>query len=308
MGGLDNSYDKDTDGKSDNVASIVRNKFVEDVLDDVLPKPEFKNDSKGDGKHSANGLDQSVDTAVSALAFVPNGKYDTDSGLFKTAMKYAGDDAKETADMFLDGVGTIEKNGSRIEMDRDKTLKFDINQNVVDGMVSVKSLNLGSTGFDLERNGDVTEMKNIDGVSVSLKAGGKNMDVDVKKLTLSHDDKGNPVLTAQIENPLPDATRKIFGLNDTISIPVSLGADGQSPTMKPSQVIDSVASAAPDRSILGLPTASDVIGTAADASRYVEDHPEYVRAGKKAVDRGADAVKTIAKYTPNPLEVPSLFG
>jgi hypothetical protein len=231
----------------------------------------------------SNTLTKNVESALQIIGGLPSGSYPLDGYVFKGAMYLASDEIKSNANFFLKGVDAIDKNGSRIEMARKGEVNVDINQDVAGGLISVKSINIGSTGFDVVTDGDVSQLRNVKGLSINLSAAGEDMNIAVKELTLSKDGQGNPVLTASVENPLPWATRLVLGLSDTIDVPVSLGADGKSPTMKTSQVLSTVADLTPNFPLpLGFVTPANMVRAAAYAAEFVEDHPSVANTAVKA--------------------------
>jgi hypothetical protein len=93
---------------------------------------ETRAKTTSDVKQPSGGqvLTKNVEGALAVVGALPDGKYDLNGYLFKGAMSLAGDEVKNNASAFLKGVDSINKTGSRIEMDRKGELKFDINQDV----------------------------------------------------------------------------------------------------------------------------------------------------------------------------------
>lgn len=127
----------------------------------------------------------------------------------------------------LRGVTSVSKEGNQIELHRDQPTEIKYNEPLIDGAVSIDSLNMGSTSFNLDLSAQPQRIDNIKGLSLTVSAFGNSVAVPIEGASVAQDLAGNSVVTGYMENPLPAPARNIFAMTPTIPISLTLTKQGQ---------------------------------------------------------------------------------
>jgi hypothetical protein len=220
-----------------------------------------------------NAITTDIDKALTVFAKLPKDIELRSNDFPKIAEALTGEKLGPQVEGLLKGVTSIEKHDNHIELKRDTTAKLELNQNI-GASATVKSLDVGSVSFDISTDKGNVEISNLKGISVSMSALGIDKSVDIKSVAMTKDKDGNPVLSAEVENPFPKAAQIMLDLPPTIPVSVTIGPDGK-PFVKASQALDTAASST-GYSLPGLLLGGS-LREAQMVSKLAEDHPEALK-------------------------------
>jgi len=289
------------------------------LLESALGLPPELTDKREDGK---SNFTNDLDKVLSVYGLLPD-KLDVDPQTFMPMVEWlSGKKLGDQAQTLLSGVTRIAKNGDHLDIERDGDSKIELNEKILGGAVTIKSLNMGSMSFDVSASKDNPQLHNIKGMSIKLNMAGIDRSVDIEDVEISKDKDGNAVLRATIENPFPAAARFLLGLSSEIPITLRLGPDGKPLPMSTTEALLTAAGAT-DYSLPGLILGTG-LETAAAAAHFSEEHPTATRVAKVAVlgpagswaldtaiehkDIVKEAAKATIKYSPAGLAYDLLFG
>lgn len=160
------------------------------------------------------GTSQSPEVA-DLLRTLPENQEISAQRLLQTA---ANSPLKQALVPLLFNAETLQRVGSRIQIERKTSNQISLNRNILEGDISADRMNVGKNiAFDIAAKGNGIE--NIDGVSISVSAFGRGKEVFVLKLNSDSQNTGDTV-TAQISNPMPPAMREILSMPDRLTFPM----------------------------------------------------------------------------------------
>lgn len=166
-----------------------------------------------------------VDQIVKLLQSSPG-----DFELNQTQLSFVLDQAGMAKDpqlaTILSGVTKVIKHGDHIELQRDSVTHIPLNQDIVKGLVSIKSVDLDSLKFDINLKSDPNQVSNITGLDLTFSAFGNEHSVGIEEAKLSHDQAGNTVIAGMVENPIPTAARNVLDIGDRIPVTIKLTKNG----------------------------------------------------------------------------------
>lgn len=217
--------------------------------------------------------ENSIDRILSIIQKLPNNFV-----LPKIAIDYALNEAQATNDpqvrLFLNGVNQITKNGNHFELKRNEVSHIQLNQDVIKGLVSIKTLDLSSLNFNLESNNNNTKrLTHITGLNLTFNAFGHDQTVGIEEAHIAHDNGGNTLITGMVENPVAPAARTVLDIGDRIPVSIKITPDGHVVPPRASSVIQA-ASQTTGKSLPGL-VMRDELGDAADVAKFVERYPAW---------------------------------
>jgi len=212
-------------------------------------------------------FEQYLQTGLHVLKTLPDGFELDPRALLSGYESLSGQTLSGTAGELLDGVTNISKHGDRIEFSRNRDATIAVNKELLGGALKIKSLNLGSTGFDLTRDSGVLRLSNLTGFSLTTEIAGMERTIAIKDLALRKGDNGELLLDTEVENPVPFYVGWFHGLPRRIPISLELNPDGEVEGMKISDALNTSAE------MVGWPG----LKVAAGAAEIVEKHPELAR-------------------------------
>lgn len=224
-----------------------------------------------------NDTDQSqtnkVDQIVKLLQSLP-GDFELTQSQLSFVLNQAGMDKDPQLATILGGVTKVIKHGDHIELQRDTVTHIPLNQDIVKGLVSIKSVDLDSIKFDIDLKSDPKHVSNISGLDLTFSAFGNEQSVGIEEAKLSHDQAGNTVIAGMVENPIPLAARGILDIGDRIPVTIKLTKNGDFIAPLASTVIQSAADTT-GGSLPGL-VLHDELSDAAEVARFAEKYPQWM--------------------------------
>jgi len=170
-------------------------------------------------------------------------------------------------------ITSIKQDGKNVSITRDRVQSLPLTNEFLNGNVKLNSLDMArEVKFEIDPK--TRTAANITGVTLNLTLLGENYGMDVTKVRLGHDAKGQKTLFTEMKNPLPEPGQRIVGMPPTFSVEIPVDGNGvlQSPQL--SKVFaDAASSTGP--SIAGLLT-SDALNEASKVALFVESNPKWV--------------------------------
>jgi polyhydroxybutyrate depolymerase len=250
-----------------NDAAIARpDSFAENRLNFLSVISESPAKSEQQFATSPTGTSQSPEVADLLLALPEHEKLSA-KALLQTA---ANSPMKQALSPFLFNAATVERQGSRIQIDRASGNHIPLNRNILEGDISADRLNVGkSVTFDIASDG--MGIENLAGVSLSVSAFGKGKEVPV--LQLRADEKSHDSVTAQIANPMPASLREILSMPDELSFPMR-AQNGKYMLPQASSIFYAVSESSGD-TLPGL-IFEDAFRNLGDISTFAEKNPKWI--------------------------------
>ncbi|CAN5244687.1 hypothetical protein BH10CYA1_BH10CYA1_09240 [soil metagenome] len=214
-----------------------------------------------------------VDQIVSLLESLP-GSFQLTKSQLSFVLTQAGMDRDPQLATILSGVTKVIKNDDHIELQRDATTHIPLNQEIIRGLVSIKSVDLDSITFDFDLKSDPKQVSNISGLDLTFSAFGNDRSVGVQEAKLSHDHAGNTVITGMVENPIPVAARSVLDIGDRIPVTIKLTKNGDFIAPLASDVIQAAADTT-GGSLPGL-VLHDELTDAAEVAQFAERYPKWM--------------------------------
>ncbi|MDZ4837982.1 MAG: PHB depolymerase family esterase [Candidatus Melainabacteria bacterium] len=167
---------------------------------------------------------------------------------------------------------TVTRDGSRIVINRDKTDSIKVGSEFLNGNLTVDTLDFSKdVGLEIDRN--TKTASNITGVALNLTIFGSPYTMDVTKVRLGTDAKGQKTLFTELKNPMPEPARRVAGMPPSFSVEIPVTADGFKAPVLSKVFADAASSTGP--SIAGLLT-SDGLTEASKVALFIESNPKWV--------------------------------
>ncbi len=218
---------------------------------------------------SKNKFDQIVDLIQS----LPD-SFELTKPQLSLVLAQAGMDKDPQLATILSGVNKVIKHGDHIELQRDSVTHIPLNQDIVKGLVSIKSVDLDSMKFDVDLKSDPKQVSNISGLDLTFSAFGNERSVAIQEAKLSHDQGGNTVVTGMVENPIPASARSLLDIGDKIPVTIKLTKNGDFIAPLASNVIQAAADTT-GGSLPGL-VLHDELTDAAEVAQFAEKYPKWM--------------------------------
>jgi polyhydroxybutyrate depolymerase len=233
------------------------------VKDSTATQPAASNDS-GTNK---------VDQIVSLFERLP-GSFELSKDQLTLVLKQAKLDQDPQIKAILSGVTKLVKNGNHLELQRDSATHIPLNEDIVKGLLSIKSVDLDSLKFDVNFKSEPKQVSNVSGLNLTFSAFGSDSSVAIQEAKLSHDQAGNTVITGMVENPIPAAARTVLDIGDRIPVTIKLTPHGDFVAPRASTVIQDAANTT-GTSLPGL-VLHDELTDAAEVAQFAEKYPKWM--------------------------------
>ncbi|MBS1957133.1 MAG: hypothetical protein JST89_23285 [Cyanobacteria bacterium SZAS-4] len=214
-----------------------------------------------------------VDQIVKLLQSLP-GDFELNQSQLSFVLSQAGMAKDPQLATILGGVTKVIKHNDHIELQRDSVTHIPLNQDIVKGLVSIKSVDLDSIKFDVNLKSDPKQVSNISGLDLTFSAFGNERSVGIQEAKLSHDQAGNTVVAGMVENPIPLAARNVLDIGEQIPVTIKLTKNGDFIAPLASTVIQSAADTT-GGSLPGL-VLHDELSDAAEVARFAEKYPKWM--------------------------------
>ncbi len=183
----------------------------------------------------ANGLQLDATLMLSEVKFLPDGSISPSSMIGKFE-RQSGVHLSDTVSQFLKSTTNVSKAKERIQIDMAAPQKIDINS--AGGPVTVHSLNVESTSFNLYAEKDRSSLTDIKGISFDVSALGRNMNIPVTELSQKVDNNGAPYYRVKATNPLGSLSRAAMFASHDIPVEVRIGDNGQPTILNQREIKD----------------------------------------------------------------------
>lgn len=241
-----------------------------------------QNDNSSAGKDSGNDSAQDdrdrsqvnkVDQIVKLLQSLP-GDFELSQSQLSFVLAQSGLDKDPQLATILGGVTKVIKHGDHIELQRDSVTHIPLNQDIVKGLVAIKSVDLDSMKFDVDLKSEPKQVSNISGLDLTFSAFGNDHSVGIQEAKLSHDQAGNTVIAGMVENPIPPAARSVLDIGDRIPVTIKLTKNGDFIAPLASTVIQAAADTT-GGSLPGLILHNELTD-AAEVAKFAERYPKWM--------------------------------
>lgn len=238
-----------------------------------------------------------VDTLVSLIESLPS-SLSLSKNQPSFLLKQSGMDNDPQVKAIMSGVDEVSKNDNHIELKRDSVTHIPLNQDVIKGVVQIKSVDLETLKFDIDFQKDPKQISNISGLDLTFSSFGNERSVAIQEGQLSHDDKGNTVITGMVENPIPATAREFLDIGDRIPVTIKLTPQGDFVAPNASTVIQSAADTT-GSSLPGL-VLHDNLSDAAEVARFAEKYPKWMNDTVSPILTGLENVIEERQRASNP--------
>ncbi len=225
------------------------------------------------GQSDKNPETNKVDQIVKLLQSLP-GDFELNQTQLSFVLAQAGMAKDPQLSTILSGVTNVIKHGDHIELQRDSVTHIPLNQDIVKGLVSIKSVDLDSMKFDVNLKSDPKQVSNISGLDLTFSAFGNERSVGIEEAKLSHDQAGNTVIAGMVENPIPAAARNVLDIGDRIPVTIKLTKNGDFIAPLASNVIQAAADTT-GGSLPGL-VLHDELTDAAEVAQFAEKYQKWM--------------------------------
>lgn len=222
---------------------------------------------------SSDSTTNKVDQIVSLLDRLP-GSFELSNDQLSLVLQKAGLDQDPQIKAILNGVTKLVKNGDHIELQRDSVAHIPLNEDIVKGLVSIKSVDLNSLKFDVNLKSEPKQVSNVSGLDLTFSAFGSDSSVAIQEAKLGHDQAGNTVITGMVENPIPTAARTVLDIGERIPVTIKLTPHGDFVAPQASTVIQAAADTT-GGSLPGL-VLHDELTDAAEVAQFAEKYPKWM--------------------------------
>lgn len=170
------------------------------------------------------------------------------------------------------GDRTVRVDGKTVTIQQDKVKSLPLNGDFLNGNIKVESLDLKrEVQFQFDQK--TKTASNITGVTLNLTVFGSPYGMDVSKVRLGHDAKGQKTLFTEMKNPLPEPGQRIIGMPPSFSVEIPVTDNGLQAPLMSKVFADAASSTGP--SIAGLLSA-DALNEASAVALFVESNPKWV--------------------------------
>jgi polyhydroxybutyrate depolymerase len=169
---------------------------------------------------------------------------------------------------------TIKHDGKNVSIQQDKVQSLPLASEFLNGNIKINSLDLARE-VKFEIDSKTKTASNITGVTLNLTLFDTPYNMDITKVRLGHDARGQKTLFTEMRNPIPAPGQRVIGMPPSFSVEIPVNGEGglQAPLM--SKVFaDAASSTGP--SIAGLLT-SDALTEASKVALFVESNPKWVQ-------------------------------
>ncbi len=182
------------------------------------------------------GLELDAGDMLNEVPNVPDGAFSPADTLAQFENK-SGIELKDEISAFLKSTGEISKNGQRLAFALRTPQQLKI-QGGGAGPVSLSSIDIGNTSFDLITQSGRPWLTNIEGVNFNLSAFGRDVSVPVREVGQKLDATGAPYYQLSADNPLPSWARTVMFSKSQIPAEFRLNQSGLPSILNERQIKD----------------------------------------------------------------------
>lgn len=167
----------------------------------------------------------------------------------------------------------VKLDGKNVTIQNDKVQSLPLSGDFLNGNIKIDSLDLKKeVKFEIDQKSK--SASNISGVTLNLTIFGSPYEMEVSKVRLGHDAKGQKTLFTEMKNPLPEPGQRIVGMPPSFSVEIPVTDNGLQAPLLSKVFADAAASTGP--SIAGLLSA-DALTEASNVALFVESNPKWVQ-------------------------------
>lgn len=188
----------------------VRTNPLQDVLDNIQ-------------KRGADGIADDVAKLYTHAAMLPNGSI-YPAKLLSDAEQKLGSSLQTPITDFIENSTELSKNGNQIKLEMSDPHEFAINQKA--GIGTIESLTLNDVKFNLGSEKGNPKLSNIEGVSLDIRALGRNFRTNLNSLKDIEDDQGRHTYSFNLDNPIPKPLRWVMLAPSNINVGMQVDNNG----------------------------------------------------------------------------------
>lgn len=192
----------------------------------------------------------------------------------------------------LNGIESISRNGPHVTVDRNSPEQIPLNQTLVQGAINLKSFNIGNLSFDLEAGKGKAALNNINGLSLTFTAFGKEATAPIRDVTVRNDSKGDSFISGVVATPLPKPLVEMLDMGPSVPVNMEITASGQIVQPMPSDVLKSAAQST-GNSLPGM-IVHDELENASQIAEFAHNNSAWVQ------QTMLPAFESIAQYVTKP--------